>query len=127
MRYMFCCEGACLGEGAVESTSPSASTSLSSLSATNSADLIFEDGGGAGVLLVEAGSVAFRWRWMVGAAGFLGALLAAGFFVKTLAALRFLGASTARRAGFTAADVANTRPWAEFGPLRKRAQAARTR
>src|SRR3954463_11806727 len=32
------------------------------------------------------------------------------------------GVATARRAGLTAADVANTRPWAEFGPLRKRAR-----
>jgi DNA polymerase (family X) len=34
------------------------------------------------------------------------------------------GIATARRAGFTAADVANTLPWAEFGPLRKHARAA---
>ncbi|HET6550457.1 MAG TPA: DNA polymerase/3'-5' exonuclease PolX [Solirubrobacter sp.] len=33
------------------------------------------------------------------------------------------GIATARRAWLTAADVANTRPWAEFAPLRKRAQA----
>jgi DNA polymerase (family 10) len=33
------------------------------------------------------------------------------------------GIATARRAGFTAADVANTRPWAEFAPLRKRVTA----
>jgi DNA polymerase (family 10) len=32
------------------------------------------------------------------------------------------GVATARRAGLTAADVANTRPWAEFAPLRKRAR-----
>jgi DNA polymerase (family 10) len=32
------------------------------------------------------------------------------------------GIATARRAGFTAADIANTRPWAEFAPLRKRAR-----
>ena len=32
------------------------------------------------------------------------------------------GIATARRAWLTAADVANTRPWAEFAPLRKRAQ-----
>jgi DNA polymerase (family 10) len=30
------------------------------------------------------------------------------------------GIATARRAGFAAADVANTLPWAEFAPLRKR-------
>jgi DNA polymerase (family 10) len=30
------------------------------------------------------------------------------------------GIATARRAGLTAADIANTRPWAEFAPLRKR-------
>ncbi|HEX2411665.1 MAG TPA: DNA polymerase/3'-5' exonuclease PolX [Solirubrobacteraceae bacterium] len=30
------------------------------------------------------------------------------------------GIATARRAWLTAADVANTRPWAEFAPLRKR-------
>jgi DNA polymerase (family 10) len=33
------------------------------------------------------------------------------------------GIATARRAGLTAADVANTRPWAEFAPLRKHARA----
>jgi DNA polymerase (family 10) len=32
------------------------------------------------------------------------------------------GVATARRAGLTAADVANTRPWADFGPLRKHAR-----
>jgi DNA polymerase (family X) len=31
------------------------------------------------------------------------------------------GVATARRAGLTAGDVANTRPWTEFAPLRKRA------
>ena len=31
------------------------------------------------------------------------------------------GVATARRAWLTAADVANTLPWAEFAPLRKRA------
>jgi DNA polymerase (family 10) len=35
------------------------------------------------------------------------------------------GIVTARRAWLTAADVANTRPWAEFAPLRKRARARR--
>jgi DNA polymerase (family 10) len=35
------------------------------------------------------------------------------------------GIATARRAGFTAADVANTLPWAEFSKLRKHARAAR--
>jgi DNA polymerase (family X) len=35
------------------------------------------------------------------------------------------GIATARRAGFTAGDVANTRPWAEFAGLRKHARAAR--
>ncbi|HEY6761124.1 MAG TPA: DNA polymerase/3'-5' exonuclease PolX [Baekduia sp.] len=34
------------------------------------------------------------------------------------------GIATARRAGFTKDDVANTRPWTEFAPLRKRAAAA---
>jgi len=33
------------------------------------------------------------------------------------------GIATARRAWLTAADVANTLPWAEFAPLRKRARA----
>jgi DNA polymerase (family 10) len=32
------------------------------------------------------------------------------------------GIATARRAGLTAADIANTLPWAEFAPLRKRAR-----
>jgi DNA polymerase (family 10) len=32
------------------------------------------------------------------------------------------GIATARRAWLTAADVANTLPWAEFAPLRKRAK-----
>ncbi|MDX6729381.1 MAG: polymerase [Baekduia sp.] len=32
------------------------------------------------------------------------------------------GVATARRAGLTAADVANTRPWPEFAPLRKHAR-----
>jgi DNA polymerase (family 10) len=32
------------------------------------------------------------------------------------------GVATARRAWLTAADVANTLPWAEFAPLRKRAR-----
>ena len=32
------------------------------------------------------------------------------------------GIATARRAWLTPADVANTRPWAEFAPLRKRAK-----
>jgi len=35
------------------------------------------------------------------------------------------GVITARRAGLTAADVANTRAWEEFAPLRKRARPAR--
>jgi DNA polymerase (family 10) len=34
------------------------------------------------------------------------------------------GVATARRAWLTAQDVANTRPWREFAPLRKRAAAA---
>jgi DNA polymerase (family 10) len=34
------------------------------------------------------------------------------------------GIATARRAWLTAAQVANTRPWAEFAPLRKRVRAA---
>jgi DNA polymerase (family 10) len=34
------------------------------------------------------------------------------------------GIATARRAWLTANDVANTRPWAEFAPLRKRARIA---
>jgi DNA polymerase (family X) len=32
------------------------------------------------------------------------------------------GVATARRAGLTADDIANTRPWADFAPLRKRAR-----
>jgi DNA polymerase (family 10) len=32
------------------------------------------------------------------------------------------GVATARRAGLTAADIANTKPWAQFAPLRKRAR-----
>ena len=32
------------------------------------------------------------------------------------------GVATARRAWLTKADVANTLPWAEFAPLRKRAR-----
>jgi DNA polymerase (family 10) len=32
------------------------------------------------------------------------------------------GVATARRAGLTADDVANTKPWADFAPLRKRAR-----
>jgi DNA polymerase (family 10) len=35
------------------------------------------------------------------------------------------GVATARRAWLTAADIANTRPWADFAPLRKHAAAAR--
>jgi DNA polymerase (family 10) len=34
------------------------------------------------------------------------------------------GIATARRAGLTAADIANTLPWTEFAPLRKHARAA---
>jgi len=41
--------------------------------------------------------------------------------VNTLPLTRW-GIATARRAWLTAADVANTRPWAEFAPLRKRAR-----
>ncbi|HWH96281.1 MAG TPA: PHP domain-containing protein, partial [Baekduia sp.] len=37
------------------------------------------------------------------------------------------GIATARRAALTAADVANTLPWSEFAPLRKRAKAAAPR
>jgi DNA polymerase (family X) len=33
------------------------------------------------------------------------------------------GIATARRAGLTRADIANTRPWSSFGPLRKHARA----
>src|SRR5207247_2147293 len=43
--------------------------------------------------------------------------------VNTLGIVRW-GVITARRAWLTAADVANTRPWAEFAPLRKRSRAA---
>ncbi|HEY3019100.1 MAG TPA: DNA polymerase/3'-5' exonuclease PolX, partial [Solirubrobacteraceae bacterium] len=43
--------------------------------------------------------------------------------VNTLGIVRW-GVITARRAWLTAADVANTRPWAEFAPLRKRDRAA---
>jgi DNA polymerase (family 10) len=39
----------------------------------------------------------------------------------TLARARRYGIATARRAWLTAEQVANTRPWAEFAPLRKRA------
>jgi DNA polymerase (family 10) len=42
--------------------------------------------------------------------------------VTTLPITRW-GIATARRAWLTAADVANTRPWADFAPLRKRARA----
>ena len=38
--------------------------------------------------------------------------------VDTLANMRY-GVATARRAWLTAADVANTRPWAELDGLRK--------
>ena len=38
--------------------------------------------------------------------------------VNTLGITRW-GIATARRAWLTAADVANTLPWAEFAPLRK--------
>jgi DNA polymerase (family 10) len=41
--------------------------------------------------------------------------------VSTQGISRF-GVATARRAGLTSADVTNTLPWAEFAPLRKRAQ-----
>ncbi|HYF26818.1 MAG TPA: DNA polymerase/3'-5' exonuclease PolX [Baekduia sp.] len=41
---------------------------------------------------------------------------------ETLTVTRW-GIATARRAWLTAADVANTRPWADFAPLRKRARA----
>jgi DNA polymerase (family 10) len=41
--------------------------------------------------------------------------------VNTLPLTRW-GIATARRAWLTAADVANTRPWAEFAALRKRAR-----
>ncbi len=42
--------------------------------------------------------------------------------VSTLANVRW-GVATARRAWLTREDVANTLPWAEFAPLRKRARA----
>jgi DNA polymerase (family 10) len=42
--------------------------------------------------------------------------------VATLATTRPYGIATARRAWLTAEQVANTRPWAEFAPLRKRAR-----
>jgi DNA polymerase (family 10) len=42
--------------------------------------------------------------------------------VSTLGIVRW-GIATARRAWLTAEQVANTRPWAEFAPLRKRANA----
>jgi DNA polymerase (family X) len=45
---------------------------------------------------------------------------------NTLGVTRF-GIATARRAWLTAADVANTLPWATFAPLRKRAGAGVTR
>jgi DNA polymerase (family 10) len=41
--------------------------------------------------------------------------------VATLATTRPYGIATARRAWLTAAQIANTRPWAEFAALRKRA------
>jgi DNA polymerase (family 10) len=41
--------------------------------------------------------------------------------VRNLELLRY-GIATARRAWLTAEQVANTRPWAEFAPLRKRAR-----
>jgi DNA polymerase (family X) len=44
--------------------------------------------------------------------------------VRNLELLRY-GVATGRRAWLTAAQVANTRSWADFAPLRKRA-AART-
>jgi len=43
--------------------------------------------------------------------------------VATLSSTRPYGIATARRAWLTPEQVANTRPWAEFGPLRKRARA----
>jgi len=42
--------------------------------------------------------------------------------VATLRSSRRYGIATARRAWLTAEQVANTRPWAEFAPLRKRAR-----
>jgi DNA polymerase (family 10) len=41
--------------------------------------------------------------------------------VATLSTTRPYGIATARRAWLTAAQIANTRPWEEFAPLRKRA------
>jgi DNA polymerase (family X) len=41
--------------------------------------------------------------------------------VNTLPNVKW-GVATARRAWLTADAVANTRPWAEFAPLRKRAR-----
>jgi len=41
--------------------------------------------------------------------------------VATLSSTRPYGIATARRAWLTAEQVANTRPWSEFAPLRKRA------
>jgi DNA polymerase (family X) len=41
---------------------------------------------------------------------------------ETLANTRY-GVATARRAWLTAANVANTRPWAELDAMRKRSQA----
>jgi DNA polymerase (family 10) len=41
--------------------------------------------------------------------------------VNTLGMVRW-GVATARRAWLGPADIANTLPWAEFAPLRKRAQ-----
>jgi DNA polymerase (family X) len=46
--------------------------------------------------------------------------------VNTLGIVRW-GIVTARRAWLTAEDVANTRPWAEFAPLRKRSLAQQPR
>ena len=43
--------------------------------------------------------------------------------VRNLDLMRF-GIATARRAWLTPAQVANTRPWAELAPLRKRSRAA---
>ncbi|HEX4804375.1 MAG TPA: DNA polymerase/3'-5' exonuclease PolX [Conexibacter sp.] len=42
--------------------------------------------------------------------------------VRTLSSTRPYGIATARRAWLTAEQVANTRPWREFAPLRKRAR-----
>jgi DNA polymerase (family X) len=44
--------------------------------------------------------------------------------VRTLSSTRPYGIATARRAWLSADRVANTRSWAEFAPLRKRARAA---